>query len=225
MANVCYGSIQACLLRWANVTAGGAPQPGASNGYRTDSLIQISVSTELEAGVDVTKKNGCGSICQSFKEADKIKRVSLSTSLCNLDSELIQLMVGGDTFRSAGTTLGYQLPTVDDDAPNGGCLEVWTKAWDGDSQATLTGLAAYWHFVFPRAKFAPGDFSTQNDDFLEFPLDGFSDPNPLITANGPYNDWPTFIAGPGGITSSMGWFLDSTLPASACGYVTVPSGS
>jgi hypothetical protein len=225
MANLCYSSIQACLLRWANVTAAGVPQPGADDGYRTNSLIQLGVSTELEAGVDTTLKNGCGDICAAFKEQDKIKRVGLSTSLCKLDSELIQLMVGGETFVSAGTTMGYQLPTVDDAATNGGVLEVWTKAYDGDAQATIGADAAYWHFVFPRTRWSPGDFSTASDAFLEFPLTGFGDPNPSVSANGPYNDWPTFIANAGGITSAMGWYLDDEIPASACGYVTVPSGS
>lgn len=227
MANLtCVGSIQTCLLRWANVTAAGAPQPGADDGYRTDALIQVGVAVVKEEGTESIRKNGCGAICQSFKAPDKIKRVTLSTSLCELDSELIQLMVGGEIFVEAGNTIGYQLPTVDDAAPNGGVFEVWTKAWDGDSQAVLNVAdAAYWHFVFPKAQFSPGDFTTAEDGFLEFPLEGFGDPNPQVTANGPYNDWPTGVANAGGVTSSGGWFLDDTLPASNCGYVTVPSGS
>lgn len=223
MAN-CYGSIQACRLRWAAVNEAGVPQAGASNGYVTDSLIQVGVGIELEAGADVTQKNGCGALCQAFRQPDLIKRVTLGTTLCQLDAELIQLMVGGTVIMDGADAIGYELPTISDTPNPGGVLEVWTYAWDGEAQATLNVAdAAYFHFVFPHARFAPGDFTLEAENFLQFPLDGYSDANPNVTTNGPYNDWPASVQAIGGITASGGWFLDTVLPEAACDYLTVPA--
>lgn len=221
MAN-CYGSIQACMLRWAVVNEAGQPQPGASNGYQSDALIQVGVGVELEAGADVSQKNGCGALCQAFRQPDLIKRVTLEIPLCQLDAELIQLAVGGTVITSGGLAIGYELPTLSDTPNPGGVLEVWTYAWDGESQAALAGAARYFHFVFPHARFSPGNFTLEAPNFLQFPLVGYSDANPNVTINGPYNDWPAAVVAIGGITASAGWFLDTTIPTAACGYQTVP---
>lgn len=225
MANSCYGSLNVCMLRWSALTSGGAPDPGASNGYQMSAFTQLGVGIEISAGADVEIKNGCADICQSFKQADKVKRASLDLTLCDLDSELIQLMVGGGTFVDSGTTKGFQGPVETDDAPNGGCLEAWTWAWDGDQQAVDGVDALYWHWVFPRARFVPGTFTMEAENFLLMPLTGNSQANTAVTANGPFNDWPDYVANAGGVTASYGAFLDTAIPTATCGYVTVPSGS
>lgn len=219
----CFGSIQCCFLRWAAVTSAGAPSAGAQNGYVTDAIIQLGVGIELKEGVDAEQTNGCGALCQTFRTPDRIKRTTLSTELCQLDSALIQLMVGGSVITSGGNVMGYELPTVDDDPNDGGVLEVWSTAWDSDSQAVLSGQAQRFHFVFPWSKFSPGQFTLESENFLAFPMEGFSDPNPQVTVNGPYNDWPAYVSTFGGITASGGWFLDSTVPTPACAYATVPA--
>lgn len=221
----CYGSIQARMLRYAKVTSGGAPDTGASNGYRTNALIQVGVGVELSTGADVEQLNGSGGICQAYKEADKVKRTNLDTTLCQLDSELIQLAVGGEVILDGGDAIGYELPTSDDAANIGGSLEVWTEAWNGDTAATSGGNALYWHFVFPWVEFAPGDFTLEGNTFLAFPMSGFGKTNTSLTVNGPFDDWPAAVAAHGGITSSGGWFLDTALPTTSCGYIEVTSAA
>ena len=134
-------------------------------------------------------------------------------------------MVGGSVIDDGGNTIGYELPTVDDAANPGGCLEVWTEAWDGDSAALSGSNELYFHFVFPHVEMAPGSFTLEGDTFLAFPLTGFGKPNAAITANGPYDDWVSAVAAHGGITSSGGWFLDTTLPTTNCGYIEVTSAA
>ncbi len=220
----CFGSIQACATRWADVDAAGTPQAGADTGYVTDALIQLGVGVELEPGADITQKNGCGAVCQAFKEPDRIKRVTLSATFCELDSELVQLLVGGSVLvNGSSEAIGYELPTVDDTPKAGGVLEVWSKAWDGDSQAVLSANAQYFHFVFSHAKFSPGDFTIEEENFVTFPVNGFSTPNTSLATDGPFNDWPADVITAGGISSSGGWFFDDTIPTAQCGYTTVPA--
>jgi hypothetical protein len=222
----CYGSLQVCALRVAALDASGAPLPGASNGYVSDSLIQASVSLELETGDDFTLKNGCGAICQTFRDCDRIKRAAVDLELCTLDSELIALLIGAGTlFTDTGTgdAIGYELPSSAIDCPDGVSLELWTKAWDGASQAAapFLGAPSYYHFVFPKVRWQMGDLTMENE-IMSIPLTGIADENPGMDADGPFDDWNADIILAGGFTTVGGWFLDDTLPTAACGYIAVP---
>lgn len=222
----CFASLQVCALRVARLDASGVPSAGASNGYVTDGLITLGVTTELTEGDEFEVKNGCGAICAVFKDCDRVKRLTFDMSLCHLDSELLELLAGGSVFvDGGGDAIGYQYPEVGASAcPNGVALEVWTKAWDNDTQAqpTYVGGNTYFHFVFPRTYWSPGQFTLENG-ILEVPLTGYGTENANITSNGPYEDWPTEIESAGGIYRVGGWFFDGTLPTAACGYTEVPA--
>jgi hypothetical protein len=44
-----------------------------------------------------------------------------------------------------------------------------------------------------------------------------------MPAAGPFGDFPTAVVADGGITTSMGWFVDDELPEAQCGYIEVES--
>lgn len=228
----CYGSLQVCALRVALLGPNGVPLAGPENGYVTHSVITVDVGIELSEGDDLEKKNGCGAVCQSFKGCDHIKRANLGVALCELDIQVASLLVGGQLFTKvgspgAGDTIGWELPSVSDACANGVSFEVWTKAWDSSQQATPTALgnqAAYWHWVFPRAKFSLDDMTMEND-FLDFSLTGFGEENANMPPAGPFGDWPASISAGGGIVSVGGLFLDSNLPQASCDFIAVPAQS
>ena len=220
----CYGSLQVCRLRVAQLTSGGAPDPGADNGYVSDALVTVNLGIELDEGDDLTLKNGCGDICQTFKGRDTIKRVNLDMELCQLDAELISLLTGATLFTDgSGDALGFQFPSADDAEPDPVSLEVWSKAWDGAQQAVDgSSNALYWHWVFPSTSWNMGDTTLEND-ILRVPVTGNGIENDQITSNGPYDDWPSGVISGGGVTTAGGVFLDSTIPDAACGFIEVPA--
>jgi len=227
----CFPTLQLCALRVAKLLATGSPDDGTSNGYVTDALIKADIAVELEEGDDFTLKNGCGGICATFKDCDRVKRVNVDLELCNLDSALLSLLIGGTHFTDlagagVGNSIGYQLPDFDDPCPAPVSLEMWTKAWDGSVQATppFAGGATnvYYHFVMPLCRFQLGDMTLENE-FAHVPVSGFSQDNSKITSNGPFDDWPNDVRDRGGITTSLGWFMDSVLPTATCGFINVPS--
>lgn len=229
----CFGSLQTVAVRVAALDANGSPSPGASKGYVTDAVIEATVGVEVEEGDEFTLKNGWGGICATYKDCDRVKRVTVEMTLCQLDGELLSLLVGGSNIADlggagVGNSIGYELGDIDDACANGVCLEIWTKAWDGTSQATPAfaggNTVVYHHFVMPKVKFQLGDLKFEND-FMQVPVKGFGDSNPRITANGPYDDWSADIVARGGITNSLGWFMDATLPVAACGFKTVSSAA
>ncbi len=225
----CYGSLQVCRLRVAQLTDAGAPDAGAANGYFSDALIKADLDLQVEEGTEHLLKNGCGDICQRFVDCDKVKGVTVMLELCQLDNELIGLLTGWQVFTdtATGDAIGVSAAGLADDCPAGVSLEMWTLAHDGAAQATppsLAGAVAYWHFVIPKYRPQPAAF-TLEDGFLSFPVKGPGEENPNITADGPFDDWDADIAGAGGITTSIGWFLDPVIPASSCGYINVPSAA
>lgn len=213
----CYGSIQACRLRVGALDDAGAPDPGVGNLVVTDALIQIQSSYNIETGQEFTQKNGCGAICQTFKEDDKIKSVGLELQLCQLDYELLVLLLGASAISATGlvdagsAVIGYDLPPSTAGAQNGVSLEAWTKAWDGGSQpASMGGDPLYHHFVWPKTTWVPGQRTLQSG-ILVIPVTGTGFENPLA-GDGPLNDWPVY--GPQGAEQV---FLDDAIPDAACG--------
>jgi hypothetical protein len=228
MANpTCFASLQACALRVARLSAAGAPESGAENGYVSEAIIDLTVAVELTEGDEFEVKNGCGVICATFKDVDRIKRLNLTLNLCQLDFYLIDFLTEGGLIESGGLPVGFEYPSVTAAAQNGVSLEVWTKAWDGTEQAVpafTSPNAAYNHWVFPKTKWVLGDITMEND-LMVVPVTGFGEENSQITANGPFNDWPAAVANHGGITRVGGVFYDDTLPTATCAPEAVPAGS
>jgi len=212
----CFGSVQACAMRVGKLDDAGAPDPGADNLYVTDSLITVQTSYEIETGAEFIQKNGCGAICQNFKEQDKLKRVTLALQLCQFDYELLALMLDatpiiGDVVTANGT-IGIVLPSSTAPASNGVSLEIWSKAWDGGSQAVSSGGdPLYHHFAWPKTTWVPGQ-RTIEAGIMVIPVDGIGTENPTI-GDGPVDDFP--IWGPEG--PELVW-LDDSIPDAVCGY-------
>lgn len=212
----CFGSVQACAMRVGKLDAAGAPDPGASNLYVTDALIQVQSNYEIEAGQEFVQKNGCGAICQTFKEDDKLKRVTLDLQLCQFDYELLALMLDATLITgnlvSPGGAIGIDLPSPTSAASNGVSLEIWTKAFDGDEQAVSAASdPLYHHFVWPKTTWVPGQ-RTIEAGIMVIPLSGIGTANSTI-GDGPANDFP--IWGPQGPELV---FLDDSIPEAECGY-------
>jgi hypothetical protein len=206
---------------------------GAGNGLVTNALISAQVDPDVEAATTSTQKNACGEVCATARDCDKLLGVNVSLTLCQLDAQLLYFLIGGDLFRDlagdgAGDVLGMQMPFSTDACANGVSLELFAKAWDGGQQATPAfgggAAAAYFHVVFPKVTFQIGQ-NTLEDAFASIVVNGYSSENSNITANGPFNDWPTDIAAAGGVTSSMGFFLDTAIPTASCEAIAVTSAA
>lgn len=221
-----YGTFQVAAQRVALLTSSGAPDAGAKNGYYTKGVVDVGVDLDVQTGAEDTLIRGDGEVCATSRDRDIIKRSKLDVNLCALDAALIALSTGALLISDGLVPMGYQVLGPDDGAPPPVCYEVWSLAWDNSVQATPTVLSdevAYWHWVFPAWKGNVGK-NTLNAKHNAVPLTGLSSVNPNITANGPFDDWPAWVADVGGITRPYGVFLDS-LPTSDEGYVAVTSAA
>lgn len=229
MAGTCFTSLQLCATRVAQLTSAGRPTvPGTNKGYVTDAAIKLDISVQLRAGKDLEQQNGCGAVCAAFKQPDRIKRLDLKMDLCQFDSQLVAMLTSGGVISSGGNAIGYQFPAATGSTdPLPLCIEAWSKAWQGNQQATpafTTPNAAYIHWVFPFTQWTHDNFTIE-DDLMVVSLSGQGQENRNITVNGPFDDWPAAVAAANGITQVGGWYLDANLPAVTCNYINTTSAA
>lgn len=229
VANTCVGVIQCCAQRFAALTATGAPLTG-THGYQTSILTTATITPNVEAGQEDVVKNACGNVCQVFEECDRLKDVDVELQVCSLEPDLFNLLAGGRTFTSGGFTQGLEFPLPTDSCNNGVSVELWSLAWNSNTQAVTPAAAGsllYVHWIFPKVLFQWEAF-TVDPKFTIFKFKGKCKINPYITANGPFDDWPVAsgLVAAGGMTGLGGFIFDTTsLPAKTCGLVNVPSAA
>jgi hypothetical protein len=225
-AATCVGAIQCCAQRFAALTSTGAPLTGL-HGYQTSILTEAVITPNIEAGNEDVVKNACGNICQVFEECDRLKDVDIDLKVCSLEPDLVNLLIGGRSFTSGGFTQGIEFPLPTDACNNGVSTELWQLAWNSNAQATTGGSLLYVHWIFPRVLYQLSAM-TVGPKFTIFEFKGKAKVNASITANGPFDDWPTTsgLVAAGGMTGLGGFIYDTTtLPTKTCGLVNVPSSA
>lgn len=212
MANsTCAGVAQANILRVSRLMgASGYLDAGASNLYVTDSVIELGSTPVYAADTDLEQQNGSGNVCVSYSRDGSYKRHDLTTSLCTLDAELLEMLTSATTITSGGNTVGAKFGT----AANTGwvCVELFQTVIEDGSP---TGEYVVW--VYPKCQFKRGQ-TTRNNGLLTIPLTGRAFVNNNIGL-GPDGTWPTVMNEPDS------FFITSTLPTAQCGYSSAAVGS
>jgi hypothetical protein len=219
--SVCLGSAKVCALRVARLADDCTAIPGSTNGAVSTAIVRLQSSPEYDTGQEFLQKNGCGDICLSLRDLDKLKRMTLQMELCTRDLELIEILTGATLYTVDGEVAGLARRGVGADDPAGVSLELWTRAIDTQGSCGVGGQR-WWRWVYPRATFTLGDTTLENG-IATVNLSGFAEPN-AVWGNGPWNDWPaSAFPDP---DSPEHFVLDADgPPAAVCGYTTVPSGS
>lgn len=217
MANDGASSIGICALRVARLDATGAPVAGATNGYCTNRVERLILRRVNRAGADIELENGCGALVDAYKQPDVLKRYDVEVVLTAPDPELEELLAGLTLITQTGAAIGVASEAVGANPAAGVCLEAWSKAWLGGGPVASS---PYMRYVVPWSSPTYQDTTLENA-FLLPSVVGPSYENPNITADGPFNDWPT---GAAAVKSRSTFrFRDSALPTTQVGYIAVPA--
>lgn len=224
-APICYASKDILRMRIARLTATGAPLTGAGNGYVTDATVQIERTPRVEAGEQFIQRNGAGGICQTAQERDIVTGQDLTVQICTNDLALIAMMNDAVAPTDGTGVMGYLERGIRDGVARPVCVEFWSYAWDGGAQASIGGSAQYWQRVIPFVTFVHAQ-TTYARGLQVITLNGKGSENAAITANGPFNDWPTQITTADGlINRSFGEWRTTSLPTASCAAITVTSSA
>lgn len=224
----CTSVVDVCMLRVAQLTVGGVHVPGSTTGYISDQVISADIALTVKAGAVFDQINGCGTVITHVEEPDTITGGTVKLIVAHYERELFYLLAGGTLYTDgSGHAGGYAVQTIEAGTPAPVCLEIYSKAYDGSAVAVTpisTPNAAYHVYVIPYGIGTFQPFKLANGT-VDFEVDFKCSENTGLAADGPFHDWPSWVAGRGGFPSVLGEYETATLPAAVCGRVAVPSGS
>lgn len=207
----CYTPINICASRTTQLLANGQPDYAANGPVVTHIPVSVGVSPQVTEGALLEQLDGCGNICASLQQPDRLSNINLAMNLCKRDYGLLGMISNGPVFTSGSNAIGFALP--DPELPILPVLfETWQIAQEGSA-----GTGQYIHSVFPFVTWSMGDSTMENGVRVET-WNGKVSPNDIgFDAGGPFNDWPGQFEGP------YMEFYDDALPAIVCGEQALAS--
>lgn len=102
------------------------PASGTACSVVTSSgFISVGYSAEVESGTEITVKNADGGLCINDRSCDQFKRWNLELELCEVDPDLMAIMVGLNIETDyAGEAVGFRTP--EGQVCNKFGFELWT---------------------------------------------------------------------------------------------------
>jgi len=208
------GAIRLCRFRVALLSATGAPVTGATAGFSTDKQMSLAFNPVNSETPEIEVTNGCGDIILAAPPESRFKRVNLVLTLGTPNPELASILADFALIADGGTNIGASYPAIGA-VPDGGVyVEAYAQAWDQGSQ---DAALPYWVFAFTNVSFTPGDQTLENAALAQV-FNGVGVENDAITADGPFDDWPT-IANP---ERAVHYWRTATLPAASDTFISVP---
>lgn len=203
MTITCPSSIKFCRLRITRQNeCDVALDPLTPNArIQSSGFMELNLSPDVEAGNDITTKNGCGDICIRDKDCDRLKGFEVELKLCGIPIPVIEMLTGA-TLLSDGA--GGFNGAVMREAKAGACenskmVEIWSKnANKGVCDIDGVPSNLWIHWVLPRTinwEISGGLNFTMNA--LEIVLKGYAENNPLWFPSFPGTTFPSWTPGGG----------------------------
>lgn len=187
MANKKLKSIKGKVMRLTRLDECGAPLEGTCSSIVTAGFVTVTLSNEVEAGQEYTQKNAWGDFCISEKDADRVKWVNVSISMCEVDPGILDLVGGANPVNFGGDNIGATFGSQPN--PNSFALEVWTKIAGADACTGGDPDWGYFTVPFIRNGQIDGDVTIENGP-LTIGLKGEGVGASATWGTGPYDDNP-----------------------------------
>lgn len=156
MADNRYSPLKGEVIRVIRLDDCGSVVTGTDNQWVSEGFISVQQSPQWENGAEFTVKAANGDLCVNEKDGDRLKRINLTITLCEVDPVVYELM-GFDPVLRAGEAVGYLVGEEVSRAKFG--FEVWGGVAGG---ACVGGQVPYEHLAFGWVENAKvGDSSTE----------------------------------------------------------------
>ena len=207
--SVCVAPIKGTVMRVVRLDACGAPVTGTDAQVVSKGFISINPSPQYEDGEEFIQRNAAGELCVNEKDADALKRIDLTIQLCNVDPDLIELILGARLIKDGSDSIGFALSEAPSTAKF--ALEVWQKIAGG---ACGGGSEQWVHHVFPWVENGRlNDFTIEYGP-TTYELAGSTHRNPSY-GSGPHNLWTPPLEPDEHYAFQV---TDVPPPSPACGY-------
>ena len=175
VAAVCTPFAQGRRMRVTRLDNCGNPNTTDPCGQVVSSgFVQVSVSSEVVAGVQIEPLNANGDLCFQIRSADQFARHALQIDFCDVDPTLMGIVTHTNpVFGYDGTVVGFE--TLQGGATEFYALEVWmgvpgTECPPEEENPVDSLGYVLFPYVVPGAL---GDFTIANDA-ITFSVSGFT---------------------------------------------------
>lgn len=160
MSATCITPIKGRVIRIQKLDTCGNPVTGAGNVVVADGFIMVHPTPQYEDGVEFVKRRADGALCVNQKDPGQLKRVSIETTFCVMDPDLIVLQTGSREILTSGTGTGVAFN--DSLITTRFSLEVWQNI-TGRNACNAAGQQQYVYWAYPNLGNAQvKDFQIEN---------------------------------------------------------------
>lgn len=194
MATHCFIPVLGKRLRVTQLNNCGVAVPTTGLNVVTDGFVTVTLSSEVEDGVEIIQKNASGNLCVNEKRSDSFKRFTVEIEFCGVNPSLLSMVSVAKAYADyAGDVAGF---TVGEGAIDKNfALELWTGL---SGQACLPGQTgeASGYLLLPYVGAGVlGDITIDGENAVTFSLTGAATKGGNQWGRGPYN----VLVGAGGV--------------------------
>lgn len=163
-----------------NAPSGGTPESQVT----TDGFISVSLTSEVESGVEIVTRKADGSLCVNDRGPDSFKRFTVGIGFCGVDPGLFDLVTNAVGYNDwNGDVNGIVVPegTVDTKF----ALELWTGLTGAACPTGVEEASGYMLLPFVNAGVL-GDLEINGENSIDFTMTGAFTMGGNTWGTGPY---------------------------------------
>jgi len=163
MASIAGAPIKGKVFRVVSTDNCGLPVTGASSKQVvTNSFVQVTMSPQIEDGVEFFNRTADGTPCVNDKDSPILKRIQLTVQLCSVDPDLTPMILSARELVSTAPVSGTGF-ALSEGAPTAHfTFEVWQQV-AGAGACTPGGLQQFVYNGWPHCKNPQiQDYTVQN---------------------------------------------------------------
>lgn len=189
-------------IRATALTEGGAVLPGPEGtSLTTDGFITVTLSSEVEEGVEIIQKLANGSLCINEKFSDSFKYLTVEITFCGVNPSLLAITTNAEEYLDGEDVIGF---TVGE-----GAIEKWfaLELWTGLSGqiGTSSGNAASGYLLLPFITAGVvGEIAVDGENAVTFSMTGARTKGGNGWGVGPYD----VMSDEGGLPAALPTALD-----------------
>ena len=162
------------------------PDPGEEDAFIvSEGFTSVTLSSQIEEGTEILKRNANGNLCINEKLKDSFKRFNLEIEFCGVNPTLYDFMTNAKLYRDyAGEGAGFTVG--EGEFKKGFAFELWTGL---TGQACEPGAEeASGYLVLPKVQAGVlGDLSVTGEAEVSFSMTGAYTLGQSLWGEGPYN--------------------------------------
>lgn len=219
MANNRATPLKVIAMRAIRLDVDGNIDAGANNQVVLRAPVQILWTPDNPDRETFDQLDGDGVECVKYEGPPKpATSHALSMQLCQLDFELLELLIGGSIVTDGGDTIGYLDATQDTINEFGVVFEAWQRVFAGSQALSIGGNTQALRHIWPLTRWQISDQQTMENGLTITTVSGIGTPNAQIGDGLDGDPFPSVI----GDSAHGEAFVDlSTVPADTGGYATV----